>query len=48
MGLHGLGERAAFFVQLWRDGVEKERYPERDFIEMEGPSPEFSKRHWFV
>jgi alpha-amylase/alpha-mannosidase (GH57 family) len=48
MGLHGLGEHAAFFVQLWRDGVEKERYPERDFIEMEGPSPEFSKRHWFV
>lgn len=48
LGLFGRGERAAFFVQVWRDGVEKERYPEQGFIEFEGPSPEFIQSHWFV
>jgi len=48
MGLLGQGENAAFFVQIWRDGVEKERYPERGFIEFDGPSSVFTKSHWFV
>jgi alpha-amylase/alpha-mannosidase (GH57 family) len=47
-GLAGRNEPAAFFVQLWRGGVEQERHPERGFIEFEGPSAEFAKRHWFV
>ena len=48
LGLHGQGEKAAFFLQIWKDGVEKERYPERGFIEFEGPSPQFTQSHWFV
>jgi alpha-amylase/alpha-mannosidase (GH57 family) len=48
LGLAGCNESTAFFVQLWRGGVEQERHPERGFIEFEGPSAEFTKRHWFV
>ncbi|MDX6767705.1 MAG: glycoside hydrolase family 57 protein [Candidatus Methylacidiphilales bacterium] len=48
IGLEDRGEKVAFFVQIWKDGVEKERYPERGFIEFEGPSPGFTLNHWFI
>jgi len=48
LGLRNAGEPCAFFVQVLRGGVELERHPERGFVECAGPSPEFSKQHWFV
>lgn len=48
LDMFGAGEMCAFFLQLWRGGVEQERHPERGMVEFEGPSPEFTKRHWFV
>lgn len=48
LGWKNSGEKAAFVVQVFEKGIERERYPERGLIEFHAPSREFKLRNWFV
>ncbi|MFH1067800.1 MAG: glycoside hydrolase family 57 protein [bacterium] len=42
------GETVDFVAQIFEQGVEKERHPERGLIEFRVPSSQFKMEHWFV
>jgi alpha-amylase/alpha-mannosidase (GH57 family) len=42
------GSSVAWMLQVLKEGVEVERYPDRGLIEFCGPSPEFEMEHWMV
>ena len=42
------GRDFAFFVQLLEGGLQRERYPERGAIEIQGPSRDFEAEQWYV
>ena len=48
LGYEVEGSPIAFMVQIYQEGVETERYPERGLIEFDGPSSQFQLANWFV
>jgi alpha-amylase/alpha-mannosidase (GH57 family) len=48
LGWDGEGSDVAFLVQVFRGGIEVERYPDRGLIEFHGPSIAFDLTHWMV
>ncbi|PTY03379.1 alpha-amlyase [Verrucomicrobia bacterium LW23] len=43
-----MGGKVSFFVQLYEEGLQRERYPERGALEFAVPTPDFEASQWFI